>query len=119
VESPLHWGIHVLEESEIVEVDDLKGKVFGVSRMGSGSHLMACVLSIQNGWDPSCELKLKVMGDLIDLLEGLKSKTSDAFLWDPLTVKPFSNKYRVRTIGELLLLVHRPSSAWEPGSHVN
>jgi len=102
VESPLHWGIHVLEESEIFEVDDLKGKVFGVSRMGSGSHLMACVLSIQSGWDPSCELKLKVMGDLIELLEGLKNKTSDAFLWDPLTVKPFSNKYRVRTIGETI-----------------
>merc|ERR1719507_433588 len=40
VDSPLRWGIHVRKGSGLTDPADLKGKVFGVSRMLSGSHLM-------------------------------------------------------------------------------
>lgn len=32
------------------EIDDLRGAKVGVSRLGSGSHLMASVLALQQGW---------------------------------------------------------------------
>ncbi|TNE97742.1 MAG: ABC transporter substrate-binding protein, partial [Bacteroidetes bacterium] len=43
VTSPLHWGIHVPFNSDITSVDQLEGKVFAISREGSGSHLMSYV----------------------------------------------------------------------------
>ena len=42
VQSPLCWGIHTgAQQEDITDVASLKGKVWAVSRMTSGSHLMA------------------------------------------------------------------------------
>ena len=37
VVSPLHWGIHVPFHSDIKNVKELGGKVFAISRIGSGT----------------------------------------------------------------------------------
>lgn len=47
--SPLCWAISTGVTSKIQSVEDLRGGTFAVSRMGSGSHLMAYVLAIQRG----------------------------------------------------------------------
>ena len=51
VNSPLCWAASVGKNSDLNNIYDLKGKCFGVSRYGSGSHLMACVLGMQNKWN--------------------------------------------------------------------
>eukprot|EP00913_Durusdinium_trenchii_P015902 g14943.t1 len=71
VKSPLRWGIHVKKGSPIQQPKDLKGRVFGVSRMLSGSHLMAHVFANQQGWEPATDAPLKIVGDL-----GCKSLSS-------------------------------------------
>ncbi|HNR85553.1 MAG TPA: ABC transporter substrate-binding protein, partial [Taishania sp.] len=43
VTSPLHWGIHVPFHSNYTKVEQLENQTFAISRMGSGSHLMAYV----------------------------------------------------------------------------
>ena len=43
VKSPLIWGIYVAADSAIQNVDEINGKVFAISRAGSGSHLIAIV----------------------------------------------------------------------------
>ena len=43
VASPLTWGVHVSASSRFESMADLTGATYAVSRMGSGSHLMACV----------------------------------------------------------------------------
>ena len=47
VTTPLHWGIHVPYQSNIQKMNDLKDKVFAISREGSGSHLMSFVKADQ------------------------------------------------------------------------
>ena len=47
--SPLCWAISTGNKSAIKSVEDLRGGKFGVSRMGSGSQLMAYVLAIERG----------------------------------------------------------------------
>ena len=41
VDSPLHWGVHVVAGSSFDSFESLRGARFGISRYGSGSNLMA------------------------------------------------------------------------------
>lgn len=52
VASPLTWGVHVLANSPLQSMADLEGAAYAVSRMGSGSHLMACVDAHARGVPP-------------------------------------------------------------------
>lgn len=63
VKSPLRWAASVAgARKDIGSLEDLKDKKFGISRFKSGSHLMACVLALQYGWDPSA-LQFEVKGN--------------------------------------------------------
>ena len=61
VASPLTWGAHVRQSSPLQSMADVDGATFGVSRMGSGSHLMACVDAHARGRGPPT---LEVVGSL-------------------------------------------------------
>jgi len=102
IDTPLHWGVNVSENSSIRTVDDLKGKTFGISRLGSGSHLMAYVLAEQKKWNPVKDVKLEVKGGIGDLITGLEDGSTDVFLWETLTVKPHMEKHHIRNSGEVV-----------------
>ena len=48
VESPLIWGIHVAANSKFENLSDLENTKTAISRLGSGSHLMAFVNAQNN-----------------------------------------------------------------------
>ena len=50
VESPLVWGIHVAGDSDLHSVEQIRGCRYAISRLGSGSHLMAIVDASLRGW---------------------------------------------------------------------
>ena len=50
VDTPLTWGVHVGLWPGLIASDDLKGVPYAVSRLNSGSHLMAMVHARRNGW---------------------------------------------------------------------
>ena len=80
VDTPLTWGVHALAGSE----PSLDSR-YAVSRMGSGSHLMALVAARQRGApDPLFE----VVGDLQGARKALKNKEADLFMWEKFTTKP-------------------------------
>ena len=79
VTTPLRWGIHVPYHSDIKSVDQLEGKVFAISREGSGSHLMSYVKADQEGWDTK-KLKFNVIGDIYGGLWALEHNEAQAFL---------------------------------------
>ncbi|CAH0378310.1 unnamed protein product [Pelagomonas calceolata] len=80
VDTPLTWGVHALAGSE----PSLDSR-YAVSRMGSGSHLMALVAARQRGApDPLFE----VVGDLQGARIALKNKEADLFMWEKFTTKP-------------------------------
>ena len=47
------------KDSQYNSVDDLKGSTFGISRLGSGSQVMASVLSLQQGWSEADQPQFK------------------------------------------------------------
>ena len=80
VDTPLTWGVHALAGSE-PSLD----ATYAVSRMGSGSHLMALVAARQRkAPDP----EFVVVGDLQGARKALETKEADLFMWEKFTTKP-------------------------------
>ncbi len=101
VTSPLHWGIHVPYHSDIAKVDQLQGQTFAISRKGSGSELMAHVLSDREKWNQSL-LKFSVVGDIYGGLWALENNEAQCFLWEKYTTFPFCEQKKCRYIDEIV-----------------
>mmetsp|Transcript_17196 Transcript_17196/g.36990 ORF Transcript_17196/g.36990 Transcript_17196/m.36990 type:complete len:300 (+) Transcript_17196:133-1032(+) len=101
VSSPLRWGVHVRNGAAIKSKEDLKGKVFGVSRMLSGSHLMAHLMAHQLGWDLAKDAPLKVVGSLDQARESMLKGDIDAWLWEKFTTKHLVDCGDFDIIGEV------------------
>ncbi|GAA4282137.1 substrate-binding domain-containing protein [Gaetbulibacter aestuarii] len=102
VQSPLVWGIHVAHDSSYRTVDDLKGTTAAISRMGSGSHLMAYINAEQNDWDIETDLKFNTIQNIEGALHGFENGTVDYFLWEKFMTKPFVDSGQLRRIGNCL-----------------
>jgi len=103
VQSPLCWAISTGSKNDkIKSSDDLKGATWGVSRMGSGSHLMATVLSSQKGWKLGKDTQFKIVGKFKNLRDSVNSSETDAFMWETFTTKPFHDSGEVKRVGEIL-----------------
>ena len=61
VESPLIWGIHVANNAPYQILSELKNTQAAISRLGSGSHLMAYINAQQLGWNTEQDLKFKII----------------------------------------------------------
>jgi ABC-type nitrate/sulfonate/bicarbonate transport system substrate-binding protein len=99
-DSPLVWGIHVPAASRFRTVADLAGARYAISRMGSGSHLMAFVHARAQGW-PVEQLELVTVGSLEGAVEAFAAGNADVFLWEKLMTKPLVDEGKFRRIGEL------------------
>lgn len=75
--------------------------VFGVSRLGSGSHIMAYYLALKQGWDLS-SIKFEVLGDLKGLASGVTGGAADLFLWEKFTTKPLYDSGLLKYVGEIV-----------------
>ena len=102
VDSPLCWAISAGSKNDKIKcVDDLRGATWAVSRMGSGSHLMATVLCSQKGWTLGKDMKFKVVGKFKDLRDSVNKGETDAFMWETFTTKPFHDSGEVKRVGEI------------------
>ncbi len=98
ISSPLLWGIHVGANSPYYQLDELKGTVAAISRKGSGSHLMSYVNAKNNHWNID-KLKFNIINTLDGAVESLTSGTSDYFLWEKFTTKPYVDTGVFRRLG--------------------
>lgn len=101
VTTPLQWGIHVPYDSAISRVEDLENQTFAISRKGSGSELMAHVLSDKFNWDNS-NLKFNIVGDIYGGLWALENNEAQCFLWEKYTTHPFCEQKKCRYIDSIL-----------------
>lgn len=101
VESPLCWAISAGHHAAAESLEDLKGGTFGISRYTSGSHLMAYTLAMQQGWDPQADLAFQVEGSFQNLRKGVNGGTSDAFMWETFTTKPYHDSGELKRVGEI------------------
>lgn len=118
VSTPLRWAIVTgRNRDNITYVNDLKShRRVGVSRIGSGSHIMAFVLAQQEGWlqqtkDSKSEgLTIVPLGPFKDLRDGVTSSAADFFMWEHFTTKPYfhGDDTPLKKIGE----IYTPWPSW-------
>ena len=99
VQSPLVWGIHVAANSKYKIISDLKTKRAAISRIGSGSHLMAYVHAHQMGWGANRDLEFRIVNHLDGGVKALQQGNADYFLWEKFTTKPYVDEGIFRRIG--------------------
>ena len=100
VKSPLIWGVHVDTGSNYTKASELKNTQAAISRMGSGSHLMAYLQAQKLGWNTTRELHFKIIKNLEGGVKALRESKADYFLWEKYTTKPLVDSGVFRRIGE-------------------
>ena len=99
VSSPLLWGIHVRRDSPHLSVSDLENAEIAISRMGSGSHLMATVHAKKMGWDIDA-LCFKIINNLEGALKDFSDGSDAYFMWEHFTTKPWVDNGILKRLGD-------------------
>jgi ABC-type nitrate/sulfonate/bicarbonate transport system substrate-binding protein len=99
VQSPLIWGIHVAAKSDFQTIKDLKNKKVAISRLGSGSQLMAYVNAHEQGWETD-NLQFEIINTIDGAVEALTNETADYFMWERFMTKPLVDKGIFRRVGD-------------------
>ena len=99
VESPLIWGIHVVAHSNFKTLSDLENKKVAISRLGSGSQLMAYVNADNQGWKTD-NLQFEIVNTIDGAVEALTNGTADYFMWERFMTKPLVDKGIFRRIAD-------------------
>lgn len=99
VDSPLIWGIHVAAKSNYKILADLENTQIAISRLGSGSQLMAYVNAYNQGWETD-KLRFKIVNTIDGAVEALTNGTADYFMWERFMTKPLVDKGIFRRIAD-------------------
>lgn len=99
VQSPLIWGIHVDAKSDFQTLKDLKNKKAAISRLGSGSQLMAYVNANEQGWEMD-DLQFEIVNTIDGAVDALTNKKADYFMWERFMTKPLVDKGVFRRIDD-------------------
>jgi ABC-type nitrate/sulfonate/bicarbonate transport system substrate-binding protein len=97
VQSPLVWGVHVAGRSTASAIRDFDPVRFAVSRLGSGSHLMAYLLAARDGVRLTAD-QLVVVGDIDGARAALREGRADVFLWEKYVTSPLVQRGEFRRI---------------------
>ncbi|KAI9807197.1 MAG: hypothetical protein M1825_005915 [Sarcosagium campestre] len=120
------WAISAGANStdRLPSIDALRGTKVGVSRLGSGSHVMSAVLADQRGWSNAKTEKgpeagreaeagafeaIVPLGAFAQLRDGVNTDKADFFMWEHFTSKRFHDSGEIRRLGE----VYTPWSSWK------
>jgi len=99
VQSPLIWGIHVAAKSNFHTIKDLENKKVAISRLGSGSQLMAYVNANKQGWNTD-NLEFEIVNTIDGAVEALTTETADYFMWEHFMTKPLVDQGIFRRVGD-------------------
>lgn len=99
VASPLIWGIHVGAHSRYQKMADLENTKVAISRIGSGSQLMAYVNAENQGWKTDA-LSFEIINTLDGAVQALTEGTADYFMWERFMTKPLVDKGIFRRIAD-------------------
>jgi ABC-type nitrate/sulfonate/bicarbonate transport system substrate-binding protein len=99
--SPLVWGVHVPAKSRFNFAAELRGARYAISRLGSGSHLMAYAYVRAQGW-PTEALTFVTVGSLNGAVDAFANDQADVFLWEKFMTKPVVDAGRFRRVAEFV-----------------
>ncbi|GAK62244.1 periplasmic binding protein-like II [Moesziomyces antarcticus] len=127
VRTSLNWAVITGTDAsadKYQSIDDLKGTHIGISRIGSGSQIMASVMALNHGWNASsdpkdrAEIEFKVNDTFQNLRNGVNGQepwTTSCFMWEWYTTKPYVDSGEVRFIGS----VPTPWPSWTIAASTN
>ena len=115
VTSPLRWMIvtgagrgltslgdiySILEGGGSASTEDAPPRKIrvSISRLGSGSHLMAYLLATRQGW-PTDRLEFTVDRDFRSMRRAVVEGTADIFMWEWFMTKPFVDEGELAVMG--------------------
>lgn len=114
VRTSLNWAVITGTSASAAKynsIADLKGTKIGISRIGSGSQIMASVMALQHGWNThtgsageAADLEFKVNDTFQNLRDGVNGKAeydTSCFMWEWYTTKPYADSGEVRFIGSV------------------
>ena len=99
VDSPLIWGIHVGAQSKFKTLGDLENTKAAISRLGSGSQLMAYVNANNQNWKTD-NLQFEIVNTIDGAVVALTEGTADYFMWERFMTKPLVDKGIFRRIAD-------------------
>lgn len=99
VETPLIWGIHVAAQSKYKTLAQLEGTKAAISRIGSGSQLMAYVNAGNQKWDAN-SLSFEIVNTIEGAVTALTDGTADYFMWERFMTQPLVDKGIFRRIAD-------------------
>jgi ABC-type nitrate/sulfonate/bicarbonate transport system substrate-binding protein len=99
VDSPLIWGIHVAANSRFKTLADLENTKVAISRLGSGSQLMAYVNASTQNWETT-NLQFEIVNTIDGAVEALTNGTADYFMWERFMTKPLVDKGIFRRVAD-------------------
>lgn len=99
VETPLIWGIHVAAQSKYKTLAQLEGTKAAISRIGSGSQLMAYVNAGNQKWDVN-SLQFEIVNTIDGAVTALTEGTADYFMWERFMTQPLVDKGIFRRIAD-------------------
>ena len=98
VASPLQWGVFVPARSGLIDVTELEGRPIAISRLRSGSHLMAFVQAQRRRWRLEPE-QFVVVGGLVGARTAFAEGRAEVFLWDQYMTRPLVEAGEFRQVG--------------------
>jgi len=112
VRSSLNWAVITGTDSKAdryQSIKDLRGAPVGISRVGSGSQIMASVMAMQQGWVDASgrpeNIEFKVNDTFANLRDGVNQQTEQlatgCFMWEWFTTFPYVSSGEVRFIGSV------------------
>lgn len=99
ITSPLGWGIFTGAKSQFYSVYNRLPKKYAISKLGSGSHLMALIHAEQRGEKISGEDLIEIKS-MDGAMSSLSKNETQIFYWEKYTTKPFVEDGTVRMVGE-------------------
>lgn len=99
--TPLTWGIHTGVNNSLQPHDNIFHKQHAISRLGSGSHLIAIVNANSKGQKISPD-QFTIINNLDGALASLNNLETDVFYWEKYTTKPYVDSRQIRRIDEYL-----------------
>ncbi len=100
VDSALPWGVHVPAGSQLHAPGDLKGIPYAISRLGSGSHIMAMIHAERLGWRPQ-ESDLVVVHNMHGAAARMQAGPPVIFLWETYVTASYVDQGIMRRVDEL------------------
>jgi ABC-type nitrate/sulfonate/bicarbonate transport system substrate-binding protein len=89
----------VAADSKFQTITDLENTKVAISRIGSGSQLMAYVNANNQGWETE-GLQFEIVNTIDGAVTALTNRTADYFMWEHFMTKPLVDKGVFRRLGD-------------------